>query len=90
MENINRILPAKTKAVIDTTTWKTPDLFTALQKMGNVPQDDMYRTFNMGIGYVAVVNPKDVSTSLKMLKGSKVVGKISSRKSSEHQVELIF
>jgi phosphoribosylformylglycinamidine cyclo-ligase len=39
-----------------------------MQKKGNVPRDDMYRTFNMGIGFVLIVAKRDVPTSLKMLK----------------------
>lgn len=89
-ENVNRILPKKCKAVIDTKSWETPKLFTALQTMGNVPRDDMYLTFNMGIGYVVVVNKKDIQTALKTLPGSKVIGQIVSRKTTEPQVELLF
>ena len=89
-ENINRILPDKTKAVIDIKTWKIPALFTTLQEMGNVPRDDMYRTFNMGIGYVVIVRKKDAEKALKSLNGARVIGEITTRKPSEHQVELVF
>lgn len=89
-ENVNRIMPKKCKAVIDTKSWEIPKLFSALQTMGNVPKDDMYLTFNMGIGYVVVVNKKDIATTLKTLPGSKVIGQIASRKVTEPQVELLF
>ena len=89
-ENINRILPDKTKAMINIKSWKIPALFTTLQEMGKVPTDDMYRTFNMGIGYVVIVKKADVTKSLKMLKGSIVIGQIETRKKDEAQVELLF
>jgi phosphoribosylformylglycinamidine cyclo-ligase len=89
-ENINRILPEKTKAVIDIKTWKTPALFTTLQELGKVPTDDMYRTFNMGIGYVVVVRKEDAAKTLKMLPDSLIIGQINARKKTEPQVELVF
>jgi phosphoribosylformylglycinamidine cyclo-ligase len=89
-ENINRILPDKTKAVIDIKSWKTPALFATLQELGKVPTDDMYRTFNMGIGYVVIVRKADAQKTLKSLRDSKIIGEITNRKPSEHQVELAF
>ncbi len=89
-ENINRILPDKTKAIIDIKSWKIPALFTTLQEMGNVPRDEMYRTFNMGIGYVVVIKAADAAKTLKMLSGSIVIGQINARKKTEPQVELLF
>jgi phosphoribosylformylglycinamidine cyclo-ligase len=53
-DNLPRVLPHGTAAVIDATTWPVPPLFAWLRESGNVPVDDMYRTFNMGIGLIAV------------------------------------
>jgi phosphoribosylformylglycinamidine cyclo-ligase len=78
-ENINRILPDNTKAMIDIKAWKSPALFTTLQEMGKVPRDEMYRTFNMGIGYVVVVKAADAAKTLKMLPESIVIGQINAR-----------
>ena len=58
-DNLPRVLPEGTEAVIDRSAWKTPAIFTWLQRMGNVPDDDMLRTFNMGIGMIVVSNPGD-------------------------------
>ncbi len=58
-ENIDRILPHRCDAVIDTKSWKPEAIFQFLQKYGNVENDEMYRTFNMGIGMVVVVDKKD-------------------------------
>ena len=51
-DNLPRILPHGTAAVVDTAAWPVPPLFQWLQRSGNVPVDDMLRTFNMGIGLI--------------------------------------
>ncbi len=53
-DNLPRILPHGTAAVVDLSSWKLPALFRWLQKAGDVPVDDMLRTFNMGIGLIIV------------------------------------
>lgn len=55
LENIPRVLPANTKAVIDKTRWQLPEVFSWLQAQGNVAEQEMYRTFNCGIGMVVCV-----------------------------------
>ncbi len=55
-ENVDRILPRGCDAVIDTKTWKPETIFSFLQDTGNVENDEMYRTFNMGIGMTLVVD----------------------------------
>ncbi len=54
-ENLPRVLPRGTAAVIERGTWPVPPIFEHLQKLGNVPADEMLRTFNMGIGMLLVV-----------------------------------
>jgi phosphoribosylformylglycinamidine cyclo-ligase len=51
------------KAVIDKSAWTPPELFRAIQRLGNVPEAEMYRAFNMGIGMVAIVE-KDAADSV--------------------------
>ena len=53
-DNLPRILPHGTAAVVDVSSWQVPALFRWLQKAGDVPIDDMLRTFNMGIGLIIV------------------------------------
>ena len=53
-DNVPRVLPHGTSAVIDAGAWEVPPLFKWLQRNGQVPIDDMMRTFNMGIGLVIV------------------------------------
>jgi phosphoribosylaminoimidazole (AIR) synthetase len=55
IENVPRVLPEQLAAEVDTAAWSVPDLFSALQRAGNVHPEEMWRTFNMGIGMVVVV-----------------------------------
>jgi phosphoribosylformylglycinamidine cyclo-ligase len=55
-ENIDRILPSGCNAVIDTCAWTPEPIFEFLRNHGNVSHDEMYRTFNMGIGMVLIVD----------------------------------
>ena len=56
LDNVPRILPKGTAALIETSSWTVPPLFTHLQSLGSVERDEMFRTFNMGIGMVVVVS----------------------------------
>jgi phosphoribosylformylglycinamidine cyclo-ligase len=58
VENIPRILPRNVDVVIREGSWPILPVFELMQKIGDVPQEDMLRTFNLGIGMVVIVNPK--------------------------------
>jgi phosphoribosylformylglycinamidine cyclo-ligase len=62
-ENLPRVLPHGTAAVIDTSAWQVPPIFRWLQQSGAVADDDMRRTFNMGIGLIAITG-RDQAESL--------------------------
>jgi phosphoribosylformylglycinamidine cyclo-ligase len=66
-ENLPRILPRGTAAVVDLAGWTVPPLFEHLQHLGNVEQDEMLRTFNMGIGLIAVVPAEQVKKAKALL-----------------------
>jgi phosphoribosylformylglycinamidine cyclo-ligase len=66
-ENLPRILPRGTGAVVDLASWTVPPLFEHLQQLGNVEQDEMLRTFNMGIGLIAVVPAEQVTKAKAIL-----------------------
>lgn len=72
VDNLPRILPKGMKARIDRSAWKVPEIFRQIQKAGNVPEDDMYRTFNMGIGMAVIVDRKDAGK----VKGGIAIGEI--------------
>ena len=57
-DNLPRVLPQGTAARIDRTTWRVPALFRWLGESGRVPEYDLRRSFNMGIGLILVVDPK--------------------------------
>ena len=61
-ENIPRVLPDNTQAVIDESSWQWPEVFNWLQQAGNVSSHEMYRTFNCGVGMVIAL-PADVADS---------------------------
>ena len=58
--NVPRVLPKGLAARIRTRAWEVPRLFRLIQDGGNVPPEEMYRTFNMGVGMVVVVAPEDL------------------------------
>jgi phosphoribosylformylglycinamidine cyclo-ligase len=91
-DNLPRILPDGVHAVVDRRAWTVPPLFAWLQRTGNVPVDDMFRTFNMGIGLIVVCRPSDearVIESLRRLGESSAgrIGAIASGGSGVHYVD---
>ena len=62
-ENLPRVLPHGTAAVVDTAAWEIPPVFRWLQRNGHVPIADMMRTFNMGLGLI-IVTPRDKAEPL--------------------------
>jgi phosphoribosylformylglycinamidine cyclo-ligase len=65
--NLIRILPEGVQAVIDATRWSMPAIFAFLQHAGNVDRDEMFRVFNMGIGYVLAVDGDRQKDALGLL-----------------------
>ncbi|MGE5893660.1 MAG: phosphoribosylformylglycinamidine cyclo-ligase [bacterium] len=66
--NLLRSVPEGYSAVIHEKTWKKPVIFDLIQKIGNVPDQDMKRTFNMGIGYALIVSEKDAEKAIDALR----------------------
>jgi phosphoribosylformylglycinamidine cyclo-ligase len=66
-ENLPRVLPENTCAVIDTGSWQQSAVFDWLQRNGNVETQEMYRTFNCGIGMVVCVAATDAATTVAHL-----------------------
>ena len=65
-ENLPRCLPKGFNARIDSTAWKLPLIFQWLKDFGNIPESDLWNTFNLGIGFCLIVPPKYVHTCIKM------------------------
>jgi len=66
-ENLPRILPRGMDAMVDKASWTVPPLFEHLRELGNVDEDEMFRTFNMGIGLIAVIPADQVKKVKAML-----------------------
>ena len=71
-ENIPRALKKGLSAQISTADVKVLPIFNLIQKTGNIPQHDMFNTFNMGVGMVAVVAPEDAERTIETLKANGV------------------
>ena len=74
-ENVARVLPKGTKAVIDSSKWKAPKIFGVIKKLGNIADNEMFKAFNMGIGMVMVADKKVASKAAKLSKGI-IIGEI--------------
>jgi phosphoribosylformylglycinamidine cyclo-ligase len=72
IDNLPRSLPANCDAVIETGSWRVPDIFQILQENGNIDLQEMYQVFNMGIGMVAVVSERDAQYAMRMLKAKRI------------------
>jgi phosphoribosylformylglycinamidine cyclo-ligase len=70
-DNLPRILPAGLAAEIDRAAWPVPPVFELLRRLGNVPEDDYRRTFNLGIGMVLAIAARSLSRARRILDGMK-------------------
>jgi phosphoribosylformylglycinamidine cyclo-ligase len=80
-DNLPRVLPRGTAAVVDCSAWEVPPLFRWLQQAGDVPPEDMMRTFNAGIGLIVVVARERAEQTIEELaarggRDSRVIGEI--------------
>ncbi len=75
--NVPRVLPEGLGARIDRSAWETPPLFRLIQERGNIAEEEMYRTFNMGLGIVLAVAAADAEAVRSQLPGTLVVGEVA-------------
>ena len=66
-ENLPRVLPAGTKAIVDADSWQRPTVFDWLQRQGGVAEAEMLRTFNCGVGMVVCVAAADADPAQRLL-----------------------
>jgi len=74
--NLPRVLPKKTAAVVYKDSWRTPAIMRELQRLGHISEAEMWDSFNMGLGMIAVVRKEAVKTALKTLKDAVLIGEI--------------
>jgi phosphoribosylformylglycinamidine cyclo-ligase len=91
LENIPRVLPKELAVKLDAKAWQAPPVFAWMQQVGNIDNEEMWRTFNCGIGMVAIVS-KDHSAAVKTqleASGETVfaIGEVTPR--TEHGVEIV-
>lgn len=90
-ENIPRVLPAGTRAVIDESSWQWPAIFTWLQQAGNVSSHEMYRTFNCGVGMIIAVPAATAGQALTLLTGmGEIAWKLGEIQASEGGEQVII
>lgn len=70
-DNIPRVLPKCVNAEIDRSSWTVPTIFNFIQNQGRVDRDEMYRVFNMGIGYVLIIPKKELARAEKILQANR-------------------
>jgi len=93
LENIPRVLPKNSKAVINTNSWTWPAIFQWLQEQGNIEDTEMYRTFNCGVGMVIAVPEEKLEDSLDLLRSAGeqawCIGHIELKSSGEESVQMV-
>lgn len=79
-ENIPRMLPEGIRAVVDKDSYKVPAIFKLLAEKGDIEEEIMYNTYNMGIGMILAVSPSDVDTAMEAIREARelpyVIGRI--------------
>ncbi len=87
-ENLERVLPADVDATVDSSAWQRPEIFNWLQEEGAVPESEMQRTFNCGIGMVLIVDKEQADAACTILRdaGEKacIIGSIGDGNGSVH------
>lgn len=93
-ENLARVLPASCRALVETGVWEVPPIFDMIERMGDVSETEMYRTFNMGIGMVLVVREDDTQEVINRLishgETPYVIGEVVARESDQEPAVEIY
>ena len=87
IDNIPRILPDRSSVIIEKALWSIPPVFKLIQDLGEIEEQEMFRTFNMGIGMILFVGLNEADDVLLRLKGLKVnaqiIGAVEQRKDGQ-------
>jgi phosphoribosylformylglycinamidine cyclo-ligase len=70
IDNLPRVLPPHTQALIESQSWEIPEIFQWLEKQGQIARTEMWRAFNMGVGMVVSIASRDADTALDTLKAA--------------------
>jgi phosphoribosylformylglycinamidine cyclo-ligase len=72
VDNLPRVLPKNCDAIIETKSWRVPQIFPVLRAGGKIDRQEMYQVFNMGIGMVAIVSDRDAKRTMSILKAKRI------------------
>ena len=93
LENIPRILPDGTKAVLDSSLWEELPIFGLMREETKLPKEELYKTFNMGLGMIMVVEADKCEPVINTLRAhgetAQVVGEIVRQKKGQPQIEIL-
>jgi len=93
LENVPRVLPRNCQAVFTRESWPKPPIFELLREGGNIPELEMYRTFNYGIGMIVIVPAAEAEDAMNRLRGMNetpfLIGEIAKCPEGAEQVELL-
>ena len=91
--NLPRVIPKGCRGIIRKGTWDIPPIFPFLQEKGKIPEDEMYRTFNNGIGMILIVRPKEVEEIMARLRSLNekafVIGEIGKAEKNQRAIEFV-
>ncbi len=85
-ENLPRILPEGLAARIKKDAWHVPPIFSLIQKLGQIGEDEMYRVFNMGVGMAVVCSPQNATELTKTLTEARTIGEIVDSKGKDRVI----
>jgi phosphoribosylformylglycinamidine cyclo-ligase len=88
IENVPRMLPDGLAARIERSAWDPPPVFPLLQREGDLPDDEMWRVFNMGIGLVLAAAPENATRLTNALPHAIPVGKVVKQKAEDARVQI--
>ena len=86
VENVPRTIPEGLGVEVETGSWPVPRIFSLIQQAGDIPDEEMVRTFNLGIGLTCVVRRSQVETALGALPSASVVGRVVASRRGQPRV----
>jgi len=93
LENITRIVPQAYKVIIHKNSWPIPPVFTFLKQAGNISDEEMMKTFNNGIGMVAIVSEENAQDVVRQLdepdERAFIIGEITNAKNAKDRIEFV-
>ena len=90
-DNLPRVLPKGLGAVIQTSLWRVPPLFEMIRSIGNVPEGDWRRTFNLGVGMILVIPNRGMARAMRLLSREKpwIIGEVEPQRRGKARVRYV-